>query len=215
MSIKKNKKKKNKTLTKKNTYRLPFFSKEFLSKKQSYQILGGFAFVFTFVVVLASYSIQTVAESVPNSFKSIPQWRLERAVTEMTIGYPIAQMLPTIFSQDQLTTAYLVGIAKKESNWGKRSPKKDGEDCYNYWGYKGEGSRGKALGHGCFGSPEEAVKTVATRIDTLTQDYQLETPRQMVVWKCGYSCAGHSQASVQKWINDVAYYTDEIEMAKN
>jgi hypothetical protein len=185
------------------------------SRRKVYLFMAVCAAVFTFSVVAASRSIQATANTVPDSFKSLPQWRLEKVVTEMTEGYPIAKMLPYIFEQDQLTTAYLVSIAKKESNWGKKSPKKDGQDCYNYWGYKGEGSRGIAAGHGCFGSPEEAVETVAKRIDILTQDYELESPGQMVVWKCGYSCDGHSDASVKKWISDVAYYTEEIQEAKN
>lgn len=167
--------------------------------------------MFTFSVAAASYSIQKTASTVPDSFKSLPKERLEKIITEMTADYPIEQMLPYIFEQDRLTAAYLVSIAKKESNWGKRAPKKDGVDCYNYWGYKGKGSRGMASGHGCFGSPQEAVATVAKRIDTLTQDYELETPRQMVVWKCGSSCDGHSETSVRKWISDVAYYTKEIQ----
>lgn len=133
----------------------------------------------------------------------------------MTEGHPITQMLPYIFKEDKLTVAYLVSIAKKESNWGKRAPSKDGQDCYNYWGYKGKGSRGVAQGHACFGSPEEAVATVAKRIDVLTQDYERKTPRQMVVWKCGSTCAGHSDVSVKKWISDVAYYTNEIQSSKN
>lgn len=171
--------------------------------------------IFTASVTAASFSIQRTAKLVPDSFKSIPQERLEKVVIDMTKGYPIEAMLPYIFKQDKLTIAYLVSIAKKESNWGKRVPTKDGQDCYNYWGYKGAGTRGVAQGHGCFGSPEEAVNTVAVRIDTLTQDYELHTPRQMVVWKCGSSCEGHSDASVQKWINDVAYYANEIKDSNN
>ncbi len=199
--------------SKKNPY--SFSSQKLFSRRSFYIFIFTMVAVFTASVMAASYSIQRTAKQVPDSFKSIPQERLEKVVTEMTEGHPIEGMLPYIFKKDQLTVAYLVSIAKKESNWGKRSPKKDGKDCYNYWGYKGAGSRGIAAGHGCFGSPEEAVETVSTRIDTLTKDYELETPRQMVVWKCGFSCAGHSDVSVQKWISDVAYYTNEIQASRN
>lgn len=200
---------------KKKSHSQSFFLREPLSKHRTYVLFGSFVFVFTIFVTFFSLSIQKTANGIPDSFKSVPQWRLEKVITEMTEGHPIVAMLPYIFEQDQLTAAYLVSIAKKESNWGKRSPQKDGEDCYNYWGFKGEGSRGFAAGHGCFGSAQEAVETVSLRIDTLTQDYERITPRQMVVWKCGSSCSGHSDVSVQKWISDVAYYTKEIQDAQN
>lgn len=200
---------------KKKKYSLAFLQHKPFARKWVYCVVGAVIILFTLFVFIASLSIQKTAQSLPESFKSLPQWRLEKVATEMTEGYPIAQMLPHIFKEDQLTVAYLISIAKKESNWGKRSPKKDGIDCYNYWGYKGAGSRGTALGHGCFGSPEEAVQTISKRIDTLTQEHELKTPRQMVVWKCGSSCDGHSDASVKKWISDVAYYANEIQDAKN
>lgn len=204
-----------KAFSKKKKKQLPFFLQETLSKNRTYVIFGSFIGVFTLFVIVASLSIQKTANGIPSHFKSLSQWRLEKTITEMTEGYPIAEMLPYIFEQEQLTSAYLISIAKKESNWGKKSPKKNGEDCYNYWGFKGEGSRGFAAGHGCFGSPEEAVEAVSARINTLTQEYERKTPRQMVVWKCGYSCNGHNEASVQKWISDVAYYNNEIQDAQN
>jgi hypothetical protein len=35
------------------------------------------------------------------------------------------------------------------------------------------------------------------------------TPAKLIVWKCGFSCEGHSRESVQKWIADVdAYYSE-------
>ena len=105
--------------------------------------------------------------------------------------------------------AYLVGIAKKESSWGSASPSKDGKTCYNYWGYKGAGSREMALGYGCFGSPEEAVKIVGARISKLLNQ-NLDSPARMVVWKCGSSCAGQDSAGVQKWISDVSIYYDKV-----
>ncbi|TXI33797.1 MAG: hypothetical protein E6Q53_02370 [Candidatus Moraniibacteriota bacterium] len=139
------------------------------------------------------------------------QVMLENKVEKLVGDYPIAQMAEIIAKQDKTTAAFLVGIAKKESNWGKRVPRaEDGSDCYNYWGYRGAGSRGIAMGHGCFGSPEEAVGVVGGRIDTLVHEYNFRTAAEMVVWKCGWSCDGHSNQSVKKWIADVALYKQKI-----
>lgn len=136
---------------------------------------------------------------------------LENKVHNLVSGYPIAEMTGVIAKQNKTTAAFLVGIAKKESNWGKRVPRaEDGSDCYNYWGYRGAGSRGIAMGHGCFGSPEEAVNVVGGRIDTLVNEYHFKTAAEMVVWKCGWSCDGHSNQSVKKWIADVGFYKQKI-----
>lgn len=136
---------------------------------------------------------------------------LENKVHNLVSGYPIAEMTDVIAKQNKTTAAFLVGIAKKESNWGKRVPRaEDGSDCYNYWGYRGAGSRGIAMGHGCFGSPEEAVNVVGGRIDTLVNEYHFKTAAEMVVWKCGWSCDGHSNQSVKKWIADVGFYKQKI-----
>jgi hypothetical protein len=167
------------------------------------------------VTAAQSLAIQRIAEAAVVKEKSVTQWKLEQEARRMTVGYPINPLLTHIFTKDQVTAAYLIGIAKKESNWGKISPKKDGRDCYNYWGFKGKGSNGVAAGHTCFGSPEEAVDAVASRISSLVYDYNRTTPEQLVVWKCGYSCHGHSQASVDKWISDVAFYKNHLESAKN
>lgn len=132
-------------------------------------------------------------------------------VSQMVEGYPIEAMTPIIAKQNKTTATFLVGIAKKESNWGKRIPRaEDGTDCYNYWGYRGAGSRGIAMGHGCFGSPEEAIGIVGGRLDTFVLEYKFTTPEELVVWKCGWSCDGHSNASVKKWIADVGYYTRKL-----
>jgi hypothetical protein len=158
---------------------------------------------------------QAQAEVVPRESISPAEFRLERDVAKMVEGYPIEEMLPYIVKHDRDTAAFVVGIAKKESNWGKRVPVTDeGEDCYNYWGYRGEGSRGIAMGHGCFGSKKEAVAVISKRIETLMDEYQRDTAEELVVWKCGYSCNGHSGESVQKWIDDVAYYADQVEESK-
>lgn len=134
------------------------------------------------------------------------QEHFETRLREMVKGYPIEQMIPFIAKQDRLVATFLVSIAKKESNWGKRVPVLNGEDCFNYWGYRGIRERMGTGGHTCFDSREDAVETVAARIKKLVEQEQLNTPSKMVVWKCGYSCEGHSRESVRKWIADVSMY---------
>lgn len=133
---------------------------------------------------------------------------LERNITKMVTDYPIKEMTPYIAQEKREIAAYLVAIAKKESNWGKYSPKKLGKECYNYWGYRG--SYNKTLsGYSCFDSPEQAVDVVGGRIEELVNQ-DINTPSEMVVWKCGSSCAGHTPYSVKKWIQDVDLYYEKI-----
>lgn len=131
---------------------------------------------------------------------------LEYRVKTLAKGFPLERMAPYISEQNEDTAAFIVGIAKKESNWGKRVPKRGGKDCYNYWGYRGKGDNVTWDGYTCFESPREAVRTIGKRIDTLVLEHDLDTPREMVVWKCGWSCDGHGGANVEKWIRDVEYY---------
>lgn len=123
-------------------------------------------------------------------------------------GYPLAKMAPEIAKQDPEIAALIVGIARKESQWGVRSPKKNG-DCFNYWGFKGAGGRGVGMGHACFATREEAVEKIANRLERLVAKRGTSKPSAMVVtWKCGASCATHSPESVRKWVSDVnQYYT--------
>ncbi|MFZ2187191.1 MAG: hypothetical protein WAV46_01000 [Candidatus Moraniibacteriota bacterium] len=140
-----------------------------------------------------------------------PHAVLESHVRKVVSGFPIEAMAPYIAEHKKVTAAFLVGIAKKESNWGKRIPRsEDGADCFNYWGYRGAGSRGIAMGHGCFGSREEAIDVVGTRIETLVNEYKFDTPEEFIVWKCGFSCDGHSNQSVKKWISDVKIYFNKV-----
>lgn len=118
--------------------------------------------------------------------------------------YPIEEMIPYIAEKDEKVSAFLIGIAKKESDWGKHSPKKNGRICYNYWGYKGPHNP-TASGYSCFDSPEQAVETVGSRIENLVAQ-GLDNPAKMIVWKCGSSCEDHDPASVKKWISDVSKY---------
>jgi hypothetical protein len=136
---------------------------------------------------------------------------LEEEIRILVSGYPMEAMASFIASYDREVAALLVGIAKKESNWGKRVPRDAaGEDCFNYWGYKGAGTRGIGMGHGCFGDPEEAVRMVGNRLAELVALRDTSDPANMIIWKCGSSCAGHSPESVRKWIADVSLYYEKL-----
>jgi hypothetical protein len=129
----------------------------------------------------------------------------ERKIREMVSGHPMEKMAPYLAKKNSQTASFLIAIAKKESNWGKRSPHKSGRDCYNYWGYRG-GYKPTESGYSCFDSPEQAVEIVGGRIDNLIGK-KIDTPAEMVVWKCGSDCAATGgQAAANKWIADVGSY---------
>jgi len=132
----------------------------------------------------------------------------ERRLSALLSGYPAETMVGIIARYDPEIAGLIVGIAKKESDWGRHSPSDPDGDCYNYWGYKGAGSRGMAMGYGCFGSPEEAVATVGSRIAELGAEQGAGDPGRMTIWKCGSSCAGHDPTAVRKWVSDVRIYYD-------
>lgn len=131
-------------------------------------------------------------------------------IAELVEGYPIEDMVPYIVQKDRIVAAFLIGIAKKESNWGKRSPVLAGQDCFNYWGYRGIRRLMGTGGHTCFNSRQDAVDTVAKRLEKLINSEKLDTPAKLVIWKCGYSCDGHSRESVRKWISDVDLYFSQL-----
>ncbi len=133
----------------------------------------------------------------------------ETTMKEMVKGYPIEKMLPHLFQQDPTVAAYYIAIAKIESNWGKRVPVLNGQDCYNYVGYRGKRARMGSGQHTCFDSPKDAVDTVSKRLHDLVYKYDRKTPAQMVVWKCGSSCEGHGD-SAQRWIDHVGGYFHEL-----
>lgn len=129
---------------------------------------------------------------------------------ELLEGYPLQKMAPEIAKRDPEIAALIVGIARKESQWGVRSPKKNG-DCFNYWGFKGAGGRGVGMGHACFATREEAVEKIANRLEKLVRKRGTSKPSAMVTtWKCGSSCAGHSKESVNKWVSDVNQYYSKV-----
>lgn len=138
-------------------------------------------------------------------------------IKEMTKGYPIEEMAPDIARQDKIVAAFLIGIAKKESNWGKRVPVLDGKDCYNYWGFRAKRDKMGTGGHTCFNSPSDAVASVSKRIKAIIEKEKIKTPEGMVtVWKCGYDCSWDSKSAVKKWVSDVDGYFDDVnELKKN
>lgn len=134
---------------------------------------------------------------------------IDQELAKMVSGTPMEKMLPYLSSRDEQEASFLVAIAKKESNWGKFSPKKDGRECYNYWGYRGKENRTES-GYSCFKSPRQAVAVVGARIGELI-DQQVDTPGKMIVWKCGSNCAAAGgQAAANKWVSDVGYYYKKL-----
>ena len=179
--------------------------------------IKGYVIAFIAVGVYAGvFVLDTIMDRIGREFDLIDLQKISfnrtdpqilQKTTDMLNGYPMIVMAPYIAQEDPQVAAFLVAIAKKESAWGKRSPKLGGKDCYNYWGFRQKRDRMGTGGHTCFDTPKEAVKVVADRIEDLI-DKKYDTPQKMVVWKCGFSCQGHSTESVNKWIQDVDYYYD-------
>lgn len=133
---------------------------------------------------------------------------LEKEIREMVKGYPIESMAPEIAKKDRIVAAFIIGIARQESLWGKRVPVYKGEDCYNYWGWRGANAVGTG-GHTCFASPKEAVDTVAKRIEFLVSNAKLNTPEKMIIWKCG-DCSWDNKRDMQRWISSVSTYFKKL-----
>ncbi len=146
--------------------------------------------------------------------KDPEQVAFEERARKLVAGYPIEKMLPYIFKQDREVAMYLIAIAKQESAWGKRVPVLNGEDCYNYWGYRAKRARMGSGGHTCFDSREDAVATVGKRLHSLFYEYERKTPRSMLVWKCGRSCASHDPAGVERWVRTVTQYRNALKSSR-
>jgi hypothetical protein len=143
-------------------------------------------------------------ETITKLFREYESADDEEEIRGVVKGYPIEKMIPEIAKQDRIVAAFLVAIAKKESGWGVHVPVYQGQDCYNYWGWIGKNRVGSG-GHTCFDSPQDAVETVAKRIAFLVSNKKLDTPKKMIVWKCG-DCGWDTAAAMQSWINDVDMY---------
>lgn len=133
----------------------------------------------------------------------------DKILSEMVQGHPISEMIPYISKRDKKVAAFLVAIAKKESDWGTHSPKVDGRDCFNYWGFKG-GYKPTPSGYSCFDSTEQAISVVGDKIESLIEK-KIDTPERMLVWKCGSSCKGHDPEGVRKWVADVKAYWQKLD----
>jgi hypothetical protein len=142
-------------------------------------------------------------KAIDSSVINVPSGNMDK-YRDLVAGHPMEDMVEFIAKRDSETASYLVAIAKKESDWGTHSPKKDGRNCFNYWGFKGAYNLTDS-GYSCFDSPEQAIQVVGDKISSLIEK-KIDTPERMVVWKCGSSCAGHDPAGVKKWITDVGNY---------
>jgi hypothetical protein len=136
---------------------------------------------------------------------------LKNSITDILVGTPMEQMIEPISKQDKLVAAFLVGIALKESSLGKHAPHLNGNDCYNYWGYRSKRIRMGTGGHTCFDSPEDAIETVGKRIHTLAIKQGRNTPQKMLIWKCGSDCgATGGWPAAHKWVKDISTYFNQI-----
>lgn len=168
-----------------------------------------FLFLFFGVWYYNTFKKEVVYIDKSAQIANLEKLELEQRIRKMVKGYPIEEMIPFIMEHDKKVSIFLVSIAKKESNWGKRTPKYKGKECFNYWGYRGPNPLGSG-GHSCFASRQEAVDIVGKRLDYLINKAGYTTPEKMIVWKCGSSCATHSSYGVRKWISDVDLYYQKL-----
>ncbi|MEA1926191.1 MAG: hypothetical protein U9M90_03025 [Patescibacteria group bacterium] len=142
------------------------------------------------------------------SFDNLKTEEFEHELYKILAKSPMENMVPLIAQQDRTVAAFLVGIAKKESNFGRRVPVLNDQDCFNYWGYRGIRPRMGSGGHTCFNDPEDAIDTVGGRLGRLV-NADVDTPQEMVLWKCGSQCSKDPQAG--KWIRDVNLYFKKVQ----
>ncbi|MBT3355905.1 glucosaminidase domain-containing protein [bacterium] len=133
-------------------------------------------------------------------FDTIKTEELEGEIYEILKGNPMEEMAPLIAKKDRTVAAFLVGIAMKESGFGRHVPVLNGKNCYNYWGYRGIRKKMGTGGHTCFDGPQDAIDTVGGRLERLVK-IDVDTPQEMVLWKCGSACSKDPNAG--RWINDV------------
>jgi hypothetical protein len=169
----------------------------------------GFLVAISLVFALLCFrSVAAIPVSSPPQAQAKIGGPLEKDIRKLVKGYPIEKMAPYIADKDKKTAAFLVAIAKKESNWGVYSPKKRGKTCYNYWGYQGPENT-TVSGYSCFSSPRQAVNVVGRRINNLVAQ-KVDTPREMVLWKCGASCTRSGARGEAKWVRDVEFYYKKV-----
>lgn len=170
-----------------------------------------FGFMLAISIVFAAFCLaisKQIPDVLPSSIYRNSETAADKNIENIVAGYPITKMTPFINRQNDKVAAYLIAIAKKESNWGVSSPKKDGRECYNYWGYRGS-ENPTSSGYSCFESPKQAVDVVSGRIRSLIAE-KIDTPQEMVVWKCGPGCSRRESRAADKWVKDVAFYYGRI-----
>lgn len=170
-----------------------------------------FGFIISSALLFSFFSLQTarhIQTSFPSTDISKDKIVFEKKIHDLVGGYPIEKMAPYISHKNKRVASFLVAIAKKESNWGRHSPKKDGRECFNYWGYRGPENTTDS-GYSCFDSPQHAVNVVGGRIGKLVAD-KIDTPKEMVMWKCGTTSCARRDRGAAKWIWDVGYYYQKI-----
>jgi hypothetical protein len=182
---------------------------EILSSRRLYDPSVINVFYVIFIAISIMYGVLIWSAGVASRYDDSPPQvsmpsAMETKIKSLVSGYPIDRMAYYISQEDQKTAALLVGIAKKESNWGKFSPKKNGKECYNYWGYRGAYNQTYS-GYSCFDSPKQAVRVVGERIDDLIEK-DIDTPKELLVWKCGWSEACFATPEAEKWAQDVDLY---------
>lgn len=189
------------------------------SKKKYYLAARGItvpeSFLFGLIIsgaLLFSFLSWQSAKQISTSFSttniSNENNVLRKKINNLVDGYPIEKMTPFISHKNKRVASFLVAIAKKESNWGRHSPKMNGKECFNYWGYRGP-ENPTASGYSCFDSPQHAVNVVGGRIGELVAD-KIDTPKEMVMWKCGSTSCARSDRGAAKWIWDVGYYYKKV-----
>jgi len=170
-----------------------------------------FGFIITGAFLFAFLSWQS-AGNIQTSFLTTDTLKdkiaFEKKIKKVTKGYPIEEMAPYISRKKKRTASFLVAIAKKESNWGRHAPKKNGRECFNYWGYRGS-ENPTASGYSCFDSPQHAVNVVGRRINKLVSQ-KVDTPKEMILWKCGGLSCARKDRGAAKWIWDVEKYYQKI-----
>jgi hypothetical protein len=167
-------------------------------------IISG-AILFSFLSLQSAKNISTSFSTTDTSKGKLV---FQKKINSLVSGYPIEKMSPYISHKNKKVASFLVAIAKKESNWGRRSPKKNGKECFNYWGYRGP-ENPTASGYSCFDSPQHAVNVVGGRIADLVAE-KIDTPKEMVMWKCGSTNCARSDRGAAKWIWDVGVYYKKV-----
>jgi hypothetical protein len=97
---------------------IPIYSQT-VSSDAFYSVFLSISVLVTVLLYGAGSNIISVETPVPQG--NMRQMVLENKVRTLVTGFPIEAMSTIISKQNKTTAAFLVGIAKKESNWGNAS----------------------------------------------------------------------------------------------